>query len=348
MERKSGIGSSIRNSRREEINLANFSLTTSSYLSPGQLLPLVIQPSIAGVNLASWAGNNKEYLRRELAKHGAILFRNFTVDSPAKFEAFACAVSADGELFDEYGDLPRENPGAKVYGSTPYPADMPILFHNESSHTHRWPMKIFFYCVKAAEKQGATPILDCRKTYQTIDPAIIQRMTEKKLMYVRNFIPGLDVSWQQFFQTTDKKRVEDYCRRSSIDYEWKSEDHLTTRQLCQAVAKHPHTGEMLFFNQIQLHHISCLEPGARASMLSMFREEDLPRNVYYGDGTRIEDSVVADISEIYDQQAIRFQWQPGDIILLDNMMVAHARDPFEGTRKILVAMAEVVSQKDFQ
>jgi hypothetical protein len=34
--------------------------------------------------------------------------------------------------------------------------------------------------------------------------------------------------------------------------------------------------------------------------------------------------------------------------LLDNMMVAHARDPFEGTRKILVAMAEVVSQKDFQ
>jgi alpha-ketoglutarate-dependent taurine dioxygenase len=323
-------------------------LTTSSYLSPGQLLPLVIQPSIAGVNLASWAGNNKEYLRRELAKHGAILFRNFTVDSPAKFEAFACAVSADGELFDEYGDLPRENPGAKVYGSTPYPADMPILFHNESSHTHRWPMKIFFYCVKAAEKQGATPILDCRKTYQTIDPAIIQRMTEKKLMYVRNFIPGLDVSWQQFFQTTDKKRVEDYCRRSSIDYEWKSEDHLTTRQLCQAVAKHPHTGEMLFFNQIQLHHISCLEPGARASMLSMFREEDLPRNVYYGDGTRIEDSVVADISEIYNQQAIRFQWQPGDIILLDNMMVAHARDPFEGTRKILVAMAEVVSQKDFQ
>jgi alpha-ketoglutarate-dependent taurine dioxygenase len=209
-------------------------------------------------------------------------------------------------------------------------------------------MKIFFYCVKAAEKQGATPILDCRKTYQTIDQAIIRRMTEKKLMYVRNFIPGLDVSWQQFFQTTDKKRVEDYCRRSSIDYEWKSEDHLTTRQLCQAVAKHPHTGEMLFFNQIQLHHISCLEPGARASMLSMFREEDLPRNVYYGDGTRIEDSVVADISEIYDQQAIRFQWQPGDIILLDNMMVAHARDPFEGTRKILVAMAEVVSQKDFQ
>ncbi len=35
-----------------------------------------------------------------------------------------------GELFDEDGDLPRENPGAKVYTSTPYPADKAILFHD--------------------------------------------------------------------------------------------------------------------------------------------------------------------------------------------------------------------------
>jgi hypothetical protein len=102
---------------------------------------------------------------------------------------------------------------------------------------------------------------------------------------------------------------------------------------------------MLFFNQIQLHHISCLDPEMRASMLSMFHEEDLPRNVYYGDGTPIEDSVVAEISALYDQQAVRFQWQAGDVILLDNMAVAHARDPFKGSRKILVAMADVVTQK---
>lgn len=349
MEKKAHIEASIRKSiqkKREEINLADFSLTTSSSLVPGQLLPLVVQPALAGVNLPSWAESNREYIRTELARHGAILFRDFTVDAPAKFEAFARAASADGELFDEYGDLPREEPGAKVYGSTPYPADKAILFHNESSHMHRWPMKIFFNCVKAAEKQGATPILDCRRTYQTLDPALIKKMAEKQLMYVRNFISGLDVSWQQFFQTTDKKRVEDYCRRASLDFEWKGENHLTTRQVCQAVAKHPYTGEMLFFNQIQLHHISCLDPEVRASMLSMFREQDLPRNVYYGDGTPIEDSVVAEISQLYEQQAVRFQWQAGDVILLDNMMVAHARDPFEGSRKVLVAMAELVSQQN--
>jgi len=349
MEKRPSLKANIRKSiqeKREEVNLDNLSLTSASYFAPGQHLPLVIQPTMKGVNLAAWAANNREYLGNELDKHGAILCKGFNVDSPAKFEAFARAVATDGELFDEYGDLPRDTPGAKVYHSTPYPADKSILFHNESSHMHRWPMKIFFYCVKAAETGGATPIIDCRRTYRTIDPAIIKRMTEKDLMYVRNFISGLDVSWQQFFQTENKKSVEEYCRRAGIDFEWKGENNLTTRQVCQAVAKHPRTGEMLFFNQIQLHHISCLDPDVKASMLEMFSEKDLPRTVYYGDGTPIEDSVVAEISAVYEQVAVRFQWQAGDLIMLDNMMTAHSRDPFTGTRKILVAMAEMVSQKE--
>ncbi|HTK06064.1 MAG TPA: TauD/TfdA family dioxygenase [Ktedonobacteraceae bacterium] len=332
--------------RREEISLTDFNLTKTEYFSPESHLPLVVQPAINGVNLAGWALNNKEYIQRELATHGAILFRNFTIDSPARFEEFALSASAKGELFDEYGDLPRDTPGAKVYHSTPYPADKSILFHNESSHMHRWPMKIFFYCVKPAEERGATPIIDCRRTYQELDTALIRQMTEKKLMYVRNFIDGLDVSWQQFFMTDDRKRVEDYCRRSNIAFEWKGENNLTTRQICPAVLNHPVTGEPLFFNQIQLHHISCLDADVRASMLSMFREEDLPRNVYYGDGTPIEDSVVEEISTLYERVAVRFQWQAGDVILLDNMMVAHSRDPFGGTRKILVAMADMITQQE--
>ena len=340
---KIGLKSSIK-ARREEIDLSHMSLVKSSYFRPDSTLPLVIQPSMEGVNLAQWASNNKEFLRTELAKHGGILFRDFHIDAPTKFEAFAHAVS--DELFDEYGDLPREDAGQKVYSSTPYPADKSILFHNESSHMHRWPMKIWFYCVKAAEKGGATAILDCRRIYQSLDAGLIKRFTDKKLLYVRNFIDGLDVSWQQFFQTSKKEAVEAYCRRAGIEFEWKSESHLTTRQLSRAVVKHPYTGEMLFFNQIQLHHVSCLDPEVREAMTSMFRPDELPRNVYYGDGTPIEDSVVQEISALYDEQAVRFQWQAGDVIMLDNMMVSHSRDPFEGTRKILLAMAEIVADNE--
>ena len=328
------------------MRLDTASLTKASYLSPDLHFPLIIEPTLKGVNLPTWAEQNRDYVRGELDKHGAILFRNFAIDSPAKFESVARSLAQDGELFDEYGDLPRDDPGSKVYHSTPYPADKSILFHNESSHMHRWPMKILFYCVKPADGGGATPILDCHKTFQEIDPAIIRRMEEKGLMYVRNFIDGLDVSWQQFFGTENRQSIEEYCHKAGIAFEWKEGNRLTTRQISPAVVKHPRTGLPLFFNQIQLHHISCLDADVKASMLAMFKEEDLPRNVYYGDGTPIEDSVVNEISTLYDRLAVRFQWQKGDVILLDNMMVAHSRDPFEGTRKILVAMAEIVNQKE--
>ncbi|HEY9300097.1 MAG TPA: TauD/TfdA family dioxygenase, partial [Phormidium sp.] len=232
----------------------------------------------------------------------------------------------------------------KVYGSTPYPADKAILFHNESSHLHRWPLKIWFFCVQPAEQGGETPIVDCRKVYQLLDPKLIEKFTQKQLVYVRNYTDGLDVSWQEFFRTTDKAVVEDYCRQAAIEFEWKENNGLKTKKIRPAVTKHPKTGEMVFFNQLPLHHVSCLDPAVRASLVSVFGEENLPRNVYYGDGTPIEDSVIEEIQAAYQKAAVTFPWQAGDILMLDNMLAAHSRNPFTGYRKIVVAMGEMFSE----
>lgn len=164
-------------------------------------------------------------------------------------------------------------------------------------------------------------------------------------MYVRNYIEGLDVSWQSFFHTNDESVVEEFCRRAGVNCEWRNGAGLRTRQIRPAVAQHPKTGEMIFFNQIQLHHVSCLEPELRASLLAMYGADELPRNVYYGDGSPIEDSVVEEIGEVYRQTATSFPWQWGDILMLDNMLTAHGRNPYVGERKIVVAMGEMIGDR---
>ena len=342
-ERQESQIKKLRSSRRKAVDLSQVSSIKTDYLQPGETLPLVVEPNIEDLNLAEWAKSNREFIETKLLRHGAILFRRFNVDSVPEFERFALSICP--ELFGEYGDLPREGVSGKVYGSTPYPSDQSILFHNESSHMHRWPMKIWFYCVKAAEQGGETPIVDIRKAYELLDPKIRERFMQKKLMYVRNYIEGLDVSWQSFFRTTDRSVVEDYCRKVSMDFEWKNGSNLRTRQVCPAVVKHPKTGEMVFFNQLQLHHVSCLEPTVRESLLSVFREEDLPRNVYYSDGSRIEDSVVEEIREIYQKIAVNFRWREGDVLMLNNMLTAHGRNPYTGPRKIVVAMGEMMGEE---
>ena len=109
------------------------------------------------------------------------------------------------------------------------------------------------------------------------------------------------------------------------------------------MASHPRTGEKLFFNQIQAHHIACLPPEDRRSLLDLFAFEDLPRNVYYGDGTPIEDSLIQEIVATYQRIEVTFPWQKGDLLMVDNMLTAHGRYPYAGPRKILVAMSEMVS-----
>ena len=52
------------------------------------------------------------------------------------------------------------------------------------------------------------------------------------------------------------------------------------------------------------------------------------------------------VGQVYEQCAVRFQWQKGDMITLDNMLVCHARDPHVGARKICVAMGEMITTKE--
>jgi alpha-ketoglutarate-dependent taurine dioxygenase len=314
-------------------------LVKAELIEPDRTLPLVIQPAVDGINLVTWAANNRELIETWLLQHGGILFRNFDIREVAEFEQLIQAIS--GSLLDySYRSTPRSQVSGKIYTSTEYPASRFIPLHNEMSYSLNWPMKIWFFCIKPAEQGGETPIADSRKVFQRIDAEFKEKFMQKNVMYVRNYGDKIDLSWENVFQTKNKLEVENYCRNAGIKFEWKDSNRLKTRQVCQAVATHPKTGEKVWFNQAHLFHASSLEQKLYKSLLSTFKQEDFPRNAFYGDGSTIENSVLDEIRDIYQQEAVIFSWQPGDVLMLDNMLTAHGRTPFIGSRKVVVGMAE--------
>ncbi|HEX7184273.1 MAG TPA: TauD/TfdA family dioxygenase [Thermoanaerobaculia bacterium] len=308
-------------------------------------LPLVIRPTISGVDLAGWAENNRELLTRELEKHGGILFRGFDIPQIDRFELVVRAIS--GELL-EYKERssPRHAVSGRIYTSTDYPPEHPIFLHNENSYQAVWPRRIFFYCAKAAEVGGETPIADVRKIYRRVDSEVRDRFIARKWMVVRNYGDGFGLPWQTVYQTEDKAEVEAHCRRSGIDFEWKDGNRLRTRAVRNAVARHPQTNELCWFNHATFFHVTTLEPAIREALLEEFDEEDLPTNTYYGDGSPIEPDVLDHLRACYHAETISFPWQEGDLAMLDNMMVAHGRAPFKGERKTLVGMSHPTSWND--
>ncbi len=277
-----------------------------------------------------------------LPTNGGVLLRGFGAVDPDGFHALAAASSGDLLGYD-FASTPRTKIGRGIYTSTEYPADQWIPQHNEQSYTTTWPMKIWFYCQEAASRGGETPVTDSRAVYRRIDPALRARFSRDGLLYVRNYSEGLDLRWQDVFRTTEKSQVEAFCRQRGVDCEWSADGVLRTRQLCQSEAVHPGTGEPVWLNQAHLFHVSALHPDVREALLEIVSEEELPRNVYYGNGDPIEDSVLDEIRAHFRTEMLRFTWQAGDIMLLDNMLMAHGRSPFEGKRRVLVAMAQPFS-----
>lgn len=290
-------------------------------------------------SLSAWVSGRRPWIDEALIANGAILFSGFKIDNRAAFQQAAAALC--DELLDYvYRSTPRSSMGDGIYTATEYRASDRIHFHNENSYQRDWPMKLVFCCLRPATTGGETGLASSSRVTRRIDPDVLARFDAKGVMYVRNYRAGLDLTWQETFQTQRPEDVEAFCRRESIEWEWVAPDHLRTRQVCQALARHPITGERLWFNQSHLFHMSALGEATVSALLELFSEADLPRNAYFGDGSPIDTATVEHIRQAYDAEAFIRPWSAGEVVLVDNMLVAHARSPYQGVREVLVAMGE--------
>ncbi len=287
-----------------------------------------------------WVADSRELLGRVLCESGAVLLRGFGIGSADRLERLAATFCPDLEPYTERRS-PRTSLGGSVYTSTVHPADQHIHFHSETSYARQWPRWLFFGCLQPPAWGGRTPIADCRRVLGSMDLAVRDRFLRDGVLYVSNYHQGLGLSWQESFQTDRREVVEAYCRRHAIRCEWLGGDRLRTRARRHAVIRHPQTGELAWFNQAHHFHVGSLEPDLAETLLAGFAEEDLPRHAYHGDGAPITGATLDHIRGCHEANASSFPWQRGDVLVLDNMLVAHARTPYRGDRLIALALAEL-------
>ena len=303
---------------------------------------------IAGVNMLynvkdkniaplEWVKENKGNVKSFLEKNGALLIRGFNNIEENDFGTILSQLFGK-ELVDyTFRSTPRVELGNKVYTASEYHHTEWIPQHNENAYSNVWPSRIGLLCKIKAEKMGNTPISDSRVAYNEIPAEIREEFERKNVMYVRNF-SDIDLPWEEVFQTSKKDEVEAYCKANNIQAEW-TPDGLRTKQINKASLIHPFTQEKLWFNQAHLFHVSSLDEELRESLVEILGEENLPRNTYYGDGTPIDVEALNIIREVYKKTKVSFDWEENDLLLLDNMLYTHGREPYEGTRKVLVGLA---------
>ncbi|MFF9897704.1 TauD/TfdA family dioxygenase [Streptomyces longispororuber] len=341
---------SLRTSRTLKEPARRQSLTDASVVSFGPLepaaLPALATPQRPGVPLTLWVRANAELVRERLHERGAVLFRGFDEGADA-LRPVVEAVAGDGALAYRDGATPRSQLDDGIYSSTEYPADQTIEMHNEACYSWSWPRILGFACALPAESGGQTPLADSRKVLRRLPAHLVARLERHGVRYVRNYTPGVGIPWQEALGC-DESGLEAYAEKTWVRVERIADDHLRTEALRPAVVRHPDTGEWVWFNQATSFHLSTVGDELATELLSQVGAERVPKTSGAGDGTDFTTADLAAIRGAFAAETTAFDWQLGDVLVVDNLLASHGRAPFTGERQIRVAMAGAGTWQDVQ
>ncbi|MEN3811872.1 TauD/TfdA family dioxygenase [Chromobacterium piscinae] len=326
-------------------------------LSPWRM-PLLITPRDDALRdspaaVADWYRDSLPALEQALLEYGSLLLRGFALRDTADFQAIA-GLHPEHAFGYIGGATPRRNIDGKVYESTRIPPSLKIGLHQEKAYMAHYPRKLAFFCKQPSDSGGETVICDMRAVTRRLPPELVERFRARGIQYLRNFRrPSADGEprnstlreyhrpWDDVFQSDDPARVEQLCRDTNLDYRWLDDGSLTVSHVGGATARHPATGEEIWFNQLSTQHNNARSMGAAGYEYIRLLYRDRPARPYevrMGDGEAIAPEDIAPIYDALDAEEIAFPWLRGDLLLLDNIAVAHGRNPFQGPREIQVAL----------
>ena len=287
-----------------------------------------------------WAAEHRDALRTLVAEHGSLLVRGLGLRDVAEAGAVFRRL---GSLMDEMEAFaPRRRYAEGVYSSTKWPPNQPMCMHHELSYVLQPPGLILFACLTAAASGGATPVADSPAVLDALPADLVERFEQGGWLLIRNYNEDIGASLAEAFGTDDRGAVESYCHAHAIEFEWRPAGALRTRQRRSAVVPHPINGRRCWFNQIAFLNEWTLDPELREYLVDVYGEDGLPFNTRFGNGDPIGTEIVQTINQTYEAHTVRERWEAGDLLLVDNIRTAHARESFAGPREVVVAMADAV------
>ena len=280
-------------------------------------------------DLRAWCAANRAALEKDILQHGVVLFRGF--DAGERTFGGIAQIIAPEAMNYEGGNSPRERVEGSVYMSTTFPPQYTLCQHFEMAYLPRWPLRLLFCCETPPTGGGETPVASSRALMKRLPPRIVETFAKKKVMYTRQLGKAFTRTWQEAFETNDRQVVEAYCRKLGIKVDWTNDDGVRLTHVAQGTAVHPQTGEVTWFNSAHFFHEA------------MDSIPNTGQHCYHGDGSPIDIEMLREVRAAFDEITITFPWKRGDLLVIDNMLATHGRNPFSGPRRILAWLASPYS-----
>jgi alpha-ketoglutarate-dependent taurine dioxygenase len=293
-----------------------------------------------------------------LNHYGGLIVRGF--DRLRTAEDFEQAILQVTPALRDYvgGTSPRMAVHGKIMTATYVPPSWSIPLHQEMAYTRTPPARITFFCEQPATTGGHSTVGDMRAALAQIDPAIRRKFDRHGLQLRRTLPsprtlklkPGVQKSWPEVFGVDEPAAVERIVAAKGWRAQWRADDTLQLWQdILPAIKAHPTTGALLWCNQAHFFAPACMLAWARedgrmaehdAIAQARTANPDMLDDVFFGNGEPVPDEDALHVYRVLRALERPIRLQRGDLLMLDNLILAHGRTPFTGARSILVALAD--------
>lgn len=330
--------------------------------------PLLVEPEQPAGSieaLLDWIARNRAPLKQSLLQYGAILFRGFTeVDSVAAFERIVDATCP--RLLPYIGGTTTRLPlGGKIWSASGarYAGSIPV--HQEMSYQETFPSHLMLYCAQPARRGGQTPLASARLFRTALPPEIWDLFVHRGVRTTRRLSPKnarwrtwKGRPWNEALLTENRAEAERIMAGRKWAYRWTRAGGLVIDQpALPATRIHPDTGEEVWFNQAHLNNAFMIRTVLRAdrrwlarlatlAMQAITRGRRYPTQTRFADGTAIPLRTLRTVQSCLDASTVQFDWQPSDILIIDNYLVMHGRTRFQGPRVIGAALLTSAFEPD--
>lgn len=322
-------------------------LSPSPALAPALLPDVELRPGKppllqvdAPADTVGWAAAHRYPLRAAVLEHGALLVRGLGLHDVAGSEAVCRRLGR--LMIEREAFAARQRHADDFYSASKWPPNQPMCLHHDLSYTLEFPSLLMLACLAAPAEGGATPLADAAAVLEALPEDLVARFERLGWLLIRNYNGEIGASLADAFGNDDRKAVEYYCRTHAICCDWQPDGTLRTWQRRSAIVSHPRGGRRCWFNQIAFLNQWTIEPEVRDYLVDLYGEDGLPFDTRFGNGDPVGPEIVQAINAVYEAQTISDRWQPGDLLLVDNIRTAHGREPYAGQREVLVALADAV------
>jgi alpha-ketoglutarate-dependent taurine dioxygenase len=293
------------------------------------------------------------FLTKKLALHGTLLFRGLPITDAVEFSKFAHAFGyKPHEIIGIVVNRPELAPN--VAPANEAPKEVLIYNHNESPQVPHAPEYIFFYSHKAPLKGGETPISSSLELFQRAKeeiPEFINEIAEKgilsRVVYkVEKQYEGGSTLKQAFGKDVQEgdseetkrakieKQIARYGRGKHTSWEWTPDGGIILTHRLPAIRTQPSTNLPTLFTGLAAYYKNSQNQGNKSG-------RKMNTTQLFGDETPIPEKYLAKLADITDEIRVLHKWQRGDVLVYDNIISQHGRQPWEGEQSDRVVLASL-------